>query len=87
LATKNLALLELDKLDKIEGGREELQKKVKGLQKRIKYQKCQIEDYRELVEEGKVEFEKVYQDCEIGFWVKKRKFFLLNRTVMMLKCL
>jgi hypothetical protein len=57
--------LELDKLDKTKGGREELQKKVEGLQKSIEYQKCQIEDYCELAKEGKVEFEKVCQDCEI----------------------
>lgn len=59
------SVLELDKLDKIEGGREELQKKVKGLQKKIEYQKCQIKDYCEIAEEGKVAFEKVCQDCEI----------------------
>jgi hypothetical protein len=52
-------------LDETKGGREELLKKVEGLQKRIEYQKCQIEDYHELAKEGKLEFEKVCQDCEI----------------------
>ncbi len=52
-------------MDETKGGREELQKRVEGLQKRIKYQKCQIEDYHELAKEGKLEFEKVCQDCEI----------------------
>jgi hypothetical protein len=50
-------ILELEELDETEGGRDELRKEVGGLQKRADYQKCQIEDYHELAEEGKVEFE------------------------------
>jgi hypothetical protein len=58
-------VLELEKLDETEGGRDELQKEVEGLQKRADYQKFQIEDYCELADEGKVEFERVCQDYEI----------------------
>jgi hypothetical protein len=35
-------VLELEELDETEGGRDELQKEVGGLQKRADYQKCQI---------------------------------------------
>jgi len=38
---------------------------MEGLQKRVDYQKCQIEDYHELVEGGEVEFERVCQNFEI----------------------
>jgi hypothetical protein len=55
----------LEKSNEIKGGRDELQKKVEGLQKKVDYHKCQIEDYHELAKEGKVEFEKVCQDFEI----------------------
>jgi hypothetical protein len=76
-------VLELEKLDEIEGGRDELQKEVEGLQKRVDYQKCQIEDYHELGEEGKVEFEKVCQDSEIlnnRVLGEEKKVFLAKRN-------
>jgi len=41
-------ILELEKLDETEGGRDELQKEVEGLQKRVDYQKCQTKNYHEL---------------------------------------
>ncbi len=53
----DIIVSKLDKQNETEGGKEELQKKVEGLQKRIEYQKCQIEDYHELTKEVKVEFE------------------------------
>jgi hypothetical protein len=37
---------------------------VEGLQKKVDYQKCQIEDYHELVEKGKVEFKRICQNFE-----------------------
>ncbi len=87
LATKRLGTLvlalativsKLDKQDETKCGKEELQKKAEGLQKRIKYQNCQIEDYHELAKEGKMEFEKNCQDCEIlsnrVLGEKKKKF-------------
>ncbi len=43
----DIAILELEKLEKIEGGSDELWKEVEGLQKRVDYQNCQIEDYHE----------------------------------------
>jgi len=42
-------ILELEKLEKTEGGSDELWKEVEGLQKRVDYQKCQIEDYHERI--------------------------------------
>jgi hypothetical protein len=63
--TLDTTVLELEKLDEIEGGRDELQKAVERLQKRVDYQNCQIEDYHELTKEEKVKFEKVCQDFEI----------------------
>jgi soluble cytochrome b562 len=53
-------VLDLEKLDKTKGGSDELQKEVEGLQKNVDYQKCQIKDYHEFAEEGKVEFERIY---------------------------
>ncbi len=56
---------------------------MEGLQKSIKYQKCQIEDYCELAEEGKEEFEKVCQDCEIlnsRVLGEEKKFFLVIQS-------
>ncbi len=83
------SILELEKLDKTKGGRDELWKEMEGLQKRVDYQKCQIEDYHELVEGGGrwslKEFAKLLKFWAIGFWVKKRRFFLLKGIMMLLE--
>ncbi len=63
--TLDTTILELEKLDETEGGRDELRKEVERLQERVDYQNCQIEDYHELAKVGKVKFEKVCQDFEI----------------------
>jgi hypothetical protein len=76
-------ILELEKLDETKGGRDELRKEVEGLQKTVDYQKCLIENYRELIEEGKVEFEKNCQDSEIlnnRVLGEEKKAFLAKRN-------
>jgi hypothetical protein len=81
--TLDTTILELEKLDKTKGGRDELRKEVEGLQKRVDYQKCQIEDYHELAEEGKMEFDRVCQDFEIlsnRVLGEEKKVFLVKRN-------
>ncbi len=79
----NTIVLELEKLNETKCGRDELWKEVEGLQKKVDYQKCQIEDYHEHVEEGKVEFEKVSQNSKIlsnRVLGEKKKVFLVKRN-------
>ncbi len=53
------------------------------MQKKVDYQKCQIEDYHERAEEGKVEFEKVSQNSKIlsnRVLGEEKKVFLAKRN-------
>jgi hypothetical protein len=61
---------------------------VEGLQKRVDYQKCQIEDYHELAKEGKVKFKRVCQDFEIlnnRVLGEEKKVFLAKGIIMLLE--
>jgi hypothetical protein len=86
--TLDTSVLELEKLDETEGGREKLRKEVERSQKRVDYQNCQIEDYHELAKEGKVKFEKICQDFEIlsnRVLGEEKKVFLFKRIVLLLE--
>ncbi len=53
------------------------------MQKKVDYQKCQIEDYHEGAKERKVEFEKVSQNSKIfsnRVLGEKKKVFLAKRN-------
>jgi len=58
-------------------------KGVEGLQKKVDYRKCQIEDHHERATDTKVEFERVCQNSKIlnnRVLGEEKKFFLGKRN-------